>query len=166
MPTTVVGLFSDSKRAGEAVKELVNHGATNDISVISKDEKDGEVTTHDVKSEVSDGTTVGATAGAIMGGLGALLTGVASFFLPGLGLIVLGPLATLLTGIGAGALGGGIVGALVDWGISEETAHMYEERLKAGDVMVGVSTEKVTVEEAKNIFNMYGAQQVQTFSHD
>ncbi len=166
MSETVIGLFTDSKRAGEAVSDFIDLGISQDITVIAKDEMNGEVTTHKVQSDVSDGAAAGAATGAVIGGLTALLVGAASFTLPGVGLVVLGPLASVLTGIGAGALTGGVVGALIDWGVPEESAKMYEERLQAGDVLVGVSTDRVSVDDARAIFDRYGATSTQTFYNE
>lgn len=157
---TVIGIFTDSKHAGEAVSDLINKGYTNDVTVISKEEGE-EITTHEVKKDVSEGTTTGAVAGAAVGGIAALLSGVSSFVLPGLGLLVLGPLAGFLTGIGAGALTGGLVGALADWGIPEETAKAYEQRLNEGEVLVGVTTDKT--DGAIEILENHGVDETQTF---
>ena len=165
MPNTVIGLFTDSKKAGEAVSEFKERGLLQDITVIAKDEKGGEVTTHNVESNLADGAGVGAATGAVIGGLTAILAGVASFAIPGAGVVILGPLASLLTGIGTGAVTGGILGALIDWGIPEEQAHMYEERLKAGDVMVGVSTAQLSEAEILVIMKRFGAQQTDTVSY-
>jgi uncharacterized membrane protein len=156
---TIVGIFRDSKHAGEAVSELNNKGYTNDVTVIAKEGE--EVTTHDVKKDISDGTTTGAVAGAAVGGIAALLSGVSSFVLPGLGLLVLGPLAGFLTGLGAGAVTGGLVGALVDWGIPEETAKAYEERLNEGEVLVGVTTNNT--DAARQILESHGVDETQTY---
>lgn len=157
---TMVGIFTDSKHAGEAVSDLINKGYTNDVTVISKDESEG-IETHEVKKDISEGTTTGAVAGAAVGGIAALLSGVSSFVLPGLGLLVLGPLAGFLTGLGAGALTGGIVGALVDWGIPEEAAKAYEQRLNEGEVLVGVTTDNT--DEVREILESHGVDETQTF---
>ncbi len=59
--------------------------------------------------------------------------------IPGLGLIVAGPLAAALAGAGAGGLTGGLVGALVGSGIPEERAALYEEGIKNGGTVFGVT---------------------------
>jgi high-affinity Fe2+/Pb2+ permease len=60
---------------------------------------------------------------------------------PGFGpLLVAGPLAAaLLAGIEgtvAGAAGGGLLGALLGWGISKKHILKYEEVIKGGDYLV------------------------------
>jgi uncharacterized protein (TIGR02271 family) len=57
--------------------------------------------------------------------------------IPGIGPVVAaGPLAAALAGAGIGAVTGGIIGALVDLGIPEESAHVYAESVRRGNVLV------------------------------
>lgn len=162
METTIIGLFSDSEHAGMAVGEFKNMGYADNITVISRKGESDDVDTHEVTKDVSEGTASGAMAGAAVGGLAGLLTGVASFLVPGLGLVVLGPLASVLTGLGAGALTGGLVGALVDWGLPDATAREYEERLKAGDVLVAVTAAEDKAEEIQDVMDKHGVDETQT----
>jgi hypothetical protein len=78
------------------------------------------------------GTAVGATVAAVL----AIGT---SLFIPPLGLIVAGPLAAALAGGGAGAVAGGLIGALVGLGIPESNAKAYEQALREGGVIIGVT---------------------------
>lgn len=85
--------------------------------------------------------------------------------LPGFGtLIVAGPLVAAwgLTGAGAGALTGGIVGALVDAGIPEERAKMYEDAIKEGEVLVTVTTSHGNESKIRSTLEKYGAYDRQT----
>ena len=155
--STVIGLFSDSKLAGDVVGDLKAQGYTDDISVIAKDVNQAGLTSEDVKQDVSDGTAVGAAAGATLGAIGALLAGVASFAVPGVGFVVLGPLATLLAGTAGGAVAGSIVGALVDWGLPEEKAKDYEHRINSGEVLVAVTADEDDEQKVKSILAGHGA---------
>ena len=160
MAQMVVGLFEDSKKAGNAVAELKQEGFTDDISVIAKDPEDMEVTSHQVKQDLSDGTASGAVTGGVLGGLVGLLVGVGTVALPGLGtLIVAGPLAAAwgLTGAAAGAITGGIVGALVDAGIPEERAREYEEAIKRGQVVVAVTADREDEPAIRRILDKHNA---------
>lgn len=161
MADTVIGIFKDSKQAGNAVSEFISKGLTNDVTVVAKEEVMGDTKTHEVKKDVSEGATTGAVAGATVGGLAGLLTGVASFVVPGVGLLILGPLASILTGLAGGALSGGLMGALVDYGLPEEKAKLYEQRLQAGEVVVGVSTASINSDEAKQILEKHNAHETQ-----
>jgi hypothetical protein len=67
------------------------------------------------------GFGLGGTAGAIIGALAIGLAGsLTDVVLPGASLNMAGPLSALLLGAGAGAANGGLVGALVGWGIPIE----------------------------------------------
>lgn len=164
MPQMVMGLFRDSKAAGEAVSDFVEQGYMEDVTVVSRNEKTGEVTEHEVQKDTSEGTAVGAATGALAGGLAGILAGVTSFVVPGVGLLIIGPLATTLAAVGAGALTGGLVGALVDWGLPQEVAESYEVRLKAGEVLVAVSTTRISQTEALGVMNAHGAIETQSLT--
>jgi hypothetical protein len=43
-----------------------------------------------------------------------------------------------LAGAGAGAAGGGLIGAMVGWGIPEERVKDYEAGIKKGGILMGV----------------------------
>lgn len=156
--STVIGLFSDSKQAGEVVGDLKAQGYTDDISIVAKDVNTAGITSEDIKKDVSQGAMAGAATGAAIGALGALLVGAASFVLPGVGLVALGPLATLLTGTAAGAATGGLVGALVDWGIPEEKAKDYEQRINSGEVLVAVTSDKDDAAQIQSILQTRGGE--------
>lgn len=162
MAELVTGLFKDSDDAGEAVSELKNHGFTDDISVIAKDEND--IKSHQIQQDVTDGTVGGATAGGILGAITGVIAGVATAVVPGLGtLIVAGPIAALwgVTGGAIGALTGGLVGALVDAGIPEERAKLYEERVKSGEVLVAVTADASDVSKVHDVLNKYNPSTVE-----
>lgn len=161
MADTVIGIFSDSKKAGNAVSEFVDKGFTNDITVVAKEDVMGDTNVHEVKKDVTEGATAGAVAGATVGGLAGLLSGVASFVVPGVGLLIYGPLATFLSGLTAGALTGGLMGGLVDYGIPEEKAKVYQQRLEAGEVLVGVSTNNMTTDDAQAVLETHGADEIE-----
>lgn len=162
MADMVIGIFKDSKHAGMAVSEFKDKGLTNDITVVAKDDVMKDTSVHEIKKDVSEGATAGAVAGATVGGLAGLLAGVASFVVPGVGLLVLGPLATVLTGVAGGALSGSVMGALVDYGVPEEKAKLYEQKLNAGEVLIGVSTANMNTQEATAIMQKHNAEEVQT----
>jgi len=75
---------------------------------------------------------VGATLAAIAA-IGTTLA------LPGLGLLIAGPIAAGLAGAGAGGATGGLIGALIGAGIPEERVKDYEEGIKKGGIMMGVT---------------------------
>ena len=142
----LTGLFTDKESSESAYKSLRERGYSDgDINVLMSDDTrkkyygDGAVET-ELGSKAAEGT---ATGGVIGGTLGAIIAGIAAvgtnLVLPGLGLVVWGPLAAALAGAGAGGLTGGLVGALIGAGIPEERAKVYEEGVKSGGTVLGVT---------------------------
>src|SRR5215207_9689735 len=140
------GLFNDRESAERAYSSLSSRGYTNDdVNLLMTDETrdrhfgDGTADT-ELGSKALEGagvgSAIGGTLGAIIGGIAAIGTNV---ILPGLGLIVAGPLAAALAGAGAGGLSGGLVGALIGSGIPEDRAKLYEEGIKSGGTVLGVT---------------------------
>lgn len=163
MARTVFALFSDSDDAGEAVAQLKEKGYTKDISVLSRDWRDSEPSATDVKKDVVDGAVTGATTGAVAGALAVLLAGAATVLLPGLGpLLITGPLAASWIAGGAvtGALTGGLLGALVDMGLPEEKARLFEEHIQAGEVLVAVSVDDDHQMEVESILSAHDCDEM------
>ena len=146
----ITGAFSNRAEAEKAYNSLIDKGYnTDDITVLmSDDTRDTHFKSeHKDKDHDTDlgnksmegagvGSAIGGTAGAIVGAIAALGTAVA---LPGLGLVIAGPIAAGLAGAGAGGLTGGLIGALVGAGIPKERAEVYKDRIKEGDIVIGVT---------------------------
>lgn len=153
---TLFGLFSQSKHAGEAVSELHQEGFTKDISIVAKDDKTGDLSHEQVKSDITDGVTAGAVAGGIFGLVAGALT-LAPVAVAGL--LIGGPLVSLL-GTATGAVTGGILGGLIDAGIPEERARLFEERINAGEVLVAVTAASERIPTVETIFTHHGAEEM------
>ena len=143
----LTGLFNDRESTDRAYNSLRERGYNDeDINLMMSDSTrdtwfDGEdAGDTELGSKALEGagagSAIGGTLGAIIGGIAAIGTNV---LLPGLGLVVAGPLAAALAGAGAGGLTGGLVGALIGSGIPEERAHLYEEGVRNGGAVVGVT---------------------------
>jgi hypothetical protein len=141
----LTGLFRDRESTEGAYRSLRDRGYTDDeINVMMSDEtrdkyyKDSDVVVDDTMAAEGavTGGAIGGTLGAIIGGIAAIGTNV---IIPGLGLVVWGPIAAALAGAGAGGATGGLVGALVGWGIPEERAKLYDEGIRSGGAVVGVT---------------------------
>lgn len=141
----MTGLFRDRESTEGAYRSLRDRGySDDDINVLMTDEtrdkyyKDSDVVADDTKALEGMGTggAIGGTLGAIIGGIAAIGTNVV---MPGIGLVVWGPIAAALAGAGAGGLTGGLVGALVGWGIPEDRAKEYEEGIRNGGTVLGVT---------------------------
>jgi hypothetical protein len=143
----VTGLFRDRDSAERAYSSLESRGySRDDVNVMMSDTtRDSWFSGDDAGDSglgtkamegAGTGSAIGGTVGAVLGAIAAIGT---SIVLPGLGLIVAGPLAAALAGAGAGGLTGGLIGALVGSGIPEEHAKHYEEGVKNGGMVMGVT---------------------------
>jgi len=142
----VTGLFRDRESAERAYGALPARGYSNDdVNVAMSDEtrkryfpSDAAVTT-ELGNKAAEGAgvggAIGGTIGAIAGALAAIGTSIA---IPGLGLVIAGPAAAAIAGAGAGSIGGGLLGALIGWGIPEERIKQYESGIKDGGILMGV----------------------------
>lgn len=181
MRTITAGVFRSTAGAEAAINELRSAGIPDaSISYIYENHA-GKLETHTANEAVTEaGTDIakgmggGAASGAVTGGAVGALAGlaVAAGVLPGLGaLFIGGPLAAALglTGAGAavasgaatGALAGGLLGALTGLGISEPDAHLYEDRVREGDVLLVVESRETGVNE---VLARNGAEEVREYS--
>src|SRR5436190_11816255 len=142
----VTGLFRDRESAEQAYGSLTERGYTqDDVNLVMSDETrkkhfavDGRETELGSKALEGAGTgaAIGGTVGATLAAIAAIGTTLA---LPGLGLLVAGPIAAGLAGAGAGGATGGLIGALIGAGIPEERVKDYEEGIKKGGILMGVT---------------------------
>jgi hypothetical protein len=141
----LTGLFRDRESTESAYRSLRDRGYNDDdINVMMTDEtrdkyyKNSDVVPDDTMAAegAATGGVIGGTLGAIIGGIAAIGTNV---IIPGLGLVVWGPIAAALAGAGAGGATGGLVGALVGWGIPEDRAKLYDEGIRNGGTVLGVT---------------------------
>lgn len=142
----VTGLFNDRESAERAYGSLTSRGYTHDdVNLMMSDEtRDKHFAVDNRETELGTKALEGAGTGAAIGGtVGATLAAIAAIgttlALPGLGLLVAGPLAAAIAGAGAGGATGGLVGALIGAGIPEERVKRYEEGIKNGGILMGVT---------------------------
>ncbi len=168
MNEAVYGVFASIEDAERAISALKDHGAVgNEVSVVRKGDGAG---LPQIDNEASTGITVTSagdvTAGAAKGGAAGLalgiLAGAVALTIPGIGpILAAGPIATAigaaLATTAAGAVGGGVVGYLVDQGIPEAAATEYHDALTQGNILVSVRAERLSGEEALLLMEKYGA---------
>lgn len=161
---TVMGLFDNHDDAERCLSELRDAGVRGeDISLVASDYR-GSFRTEKGTGETTDKATMGENiaGGAIFGGLGGLLIGLGALAIPGLGPIVAaGPLATTLAGAGIGAVGGGIVGAIREAGVTEEEAHIYAEGVRRGGTLVIVMGSSVSEDMIMDVMDRHGAVDIE-----
>jgi len=153
MEKVILGTFASREDAERLIQSLsVDMAVPQDhVSYIYRN-AEGEI------EKTVDDTSVsleGTTTGAVVGGTAGAIAGIATIMgvLPVIGpIFAAGPIITAL-GIGAGAVGttaagaltgamaGGIIGALVDLGVTETEATVYQDRIREGDVLVVVRSE-------------------------
>src|SRR5437868_12697052 len=158
---TVVGLFDTRDRAQTAIEQLRSMGLdSNHISVVMKSREDTQDLAED--TGVAGGAVTGAVGGGVLGGLAGLLVGIGALAIPGIGPVVAGGwLATTLVGAGIGAAAGGLVGALVDAGVPEEEARMYQTGVERGGVLVAVQAPQEQESVVRDILNRSGARDIE-----
>ena len=151
MSTTVTHLFDDYGRAQEAVRALEAAGFTsNEVSIASRVRDNGELV------DDATGAATGASVGAIAGAGTGLLTALGVMAIPGIGpLVAAGVLATTLAGAATGAAAGGLLGALTDYGVNEDDAHVYSEGVRRGGTLVSVRVPEARAAMATDIMNRY-----------
>jgi hypothetical protein len=141
----VTGLFRDRESAEQAYSSMTARGyGQDDVNLVMSDETRKRHFLDGRETELGSKAMEGAGTGAAIGGaVGATLAAIAAIgttlALPGLGLLIAGPIAAGLAGAGAGGATGGLIGALIGAGIPEERVKNYEEGIKNGGIMMGVT---------------------------
>lgn len=175
MKQVTVGIFEAREDAEKAVNNL--HGKLGlrheDISYVYRN-TEGETEEVNTRDVASDTPTEGATKGAVVGGALGAAAGIAAVAgaIPALGpILVAGPLVAALGITGAigstvaaaatGAAAGGVVGALVAWGVDTERAQRYEDHVRAGNILVAAHAD--ANRDVKKVLQDAGAVEVQVY---
>lgn len=127
MKRTVTAIYRTHNAANRTLERLMAAGFPRDaISLVMS--KSTRARFYPSGPETGEGVTWGAGLGAVIGGL----VGIAAA--PTFGLFVAGPIAGML----AGAAGGGLLGALIELGVPEERARVYQSHIGEGGIVVAV----------------------------
>lgn len=152
----LIALFKDRNSAEKAYNAAIVQGyGPEDINIIMSEEARKKYYDSDlVKIEAGDKSMEGLAVGGALGGtLGGIIGAIAaigtSLVVPGLGLIIAGPIVAGLAGAGVGSISGGMLGALVGWGIPEPRAQMYEKGIQSGGILLGVNSKNHDVSNLK-----------------
>lgn len=162
---SVFCLVPDEARACRIVDDLKTAGfSNNDISVLLPDRTGTRDFAHEKNTKAPEGTVTGAVSGGILGGALGWLAGIGALAIPGLGpFIAAGPIMAALSGAAVGATAGGIIGVLVGMGIPEFEAKRYQEKIRAGNILLSVhANDSDESKRAKEIFERDGAQDIST----
>jgi hypothetical protein len=161
----VYGIATSYAQAEEVVCALESAGfSSDDVSVLLPDTKGTRDFAHEHHTKAPEGATAGASAGGLLGGGLGWLAGIGALAIPGLGpFIAAGPIMAALGGAAIGAAVGGVSGALIGLGMPELEAKQYENKLKAGNILLSVHTDDGDeLSSAKKIFEANGVSDVST----
>jgi uncharacterized membrane protein len=158
MIKTIVGSFDSVNDADRGARELRQSGFMNeDINVVVNNVRrtDHDASTGDTETGAA---TKGAVAGGAVGGVAGIAASIAGLAVPGIGPIVAaGPIVAVLAGAGAGAVAGGLIGALTEAGVDKDEAELYAESVRRGGSLVYVRTDQSRAEEATWCLRRAGA---------
>ena len=155
MSKTVIGVFTSEQKAEQAVQQLHTSGfSDNEISIVGPDGRKGN--RQGGAQNGGAGIGDGAAWGAGIGGTAGLLATAGALAIPGFGpILAMGPLAATITA----AAGGGIAGALVDFGIPEAQSKQYEKQVKEGRFLAVLKTNQ-DAQKAQNVLRQEGASDI------
>lgn len=141
----LTGMFRDRKSTENAFNSMHDKGYKPDeINLIMSKKTHDRYFSEDreetglgnkAAAGTGEGSAIGGAVGANTGNIAAIGT---SIVIPGLGIVLAGPMATGLAGFGAKGIAGGIIGALVGWGIPKDLAKLYKSGIKNGHIVMGV----------------------------
>jgi hypothetical protein len=136
--------------------------SNNDISALFADKDTTHDFAHEKNTKAPEGAVTGAGAGGVVGGALGWIAGIGALAIPGVGpFIAAGPIMAALSGAAIGAAVGGITGGLIGLGIPEFEAKRYEDKIKAGNILISVHTDNSDeIKQAKDIFDRAGAQNI------
>ena len=154
-----IGLFKTRQDAESAMKKLNDSGFDmNKVSVVNKNAKTGDMqgaTVSDDTSQIAESAGKSAAIGGATGGTIGLIGSLGVLAIPGVGLAAEAGILlanTLFAGT-LGAASGGLLGALVGWGLSEDEAKYYSDRVNdSGDYLVVVETDANSMNQAQTAF--------------
>jgi hypothetical protein len=142
----VTGLFRDSESVERAYQSVVQRGYDmGDVNVVMSDDtrrryfSDGREVKTELGRKSAEGSELGGPTEIGVAIVIPILAAIgAAVVIPGLGLVMAGPIAVALAGAGAAGLAAGLIGALSDWGVSEERVRQYEASINDGGILIAV----------------------------
>jgi hypothetical protein len=159
----VFGIYHTRFGVENAVDTLKAEGFSNsDISVLLPSKEGTDDFAHEKATKAPEGTTAGATSGAVIGGGLGWLAGIGTLAIPGVGpFVAAGPIMAALAGAGVGGALGGIAGCLIGMGIPEYEAKRYEGLVKKGGILISVHVDTPDLKkQAKEILEETGAEDI------
>lgn len=158
----VFGIYSRGTDLAEGVNQIKLAGFENtDVSMLLPENSGNKDLVCQKNTKAPEGATVGAGAGAVVGGALGWLAGIGMLAIPGLGpFIAAGPIMGALSGLGIGGAVGGIAGGLIGAGIPEYEAKRFKGRIRKGGALLSVHCGRSELAKAKQILENTGAQDI------
>lgn len=135
----ITAIYENEENASQAINQLEkNQVSRESINVLVSKIKDKhtDIETDGNEVEALKKTAIGGAIGGVTGALLASLTTVT--ISGGLSLLAIGPIMATLSAAGVGSIAGGVVGALLGLGFSEDEAQDLNKELEAGRILVMV----------------------------
>lgn len=157
MAQHIFGLLETQDATRVLIHRLQAHVPQDRISVFTRADQLPDYATKQYETDnIVDGTLIGAAIGGVLG----LTATLATVLYPTAGSLVvsLGPLA----GIAYGTWSGGMVGGLVDLGISPPGAQQLQRAVEAGQILVSAEVTPENHDMVQQLFRDYGADTVLT----
>ncbi len=167
MSTAVYCIALDHAHAENIVNNLKESGfSSNEISVLFPDKTGTRDFAHEQNTKMPEGAATGGIAGMGTGAVLGWLAGIGTLAIPGIGpFIAAGPIMAALGGAAVGGAAGGLIGGLVGMGIPEYEAKLYDGKVRNGNVLISVHTEKSDqVKLVKEIFERNNATDIKSTS--
>ncbi|MDZ8108086.1 MAG: general stress protein [Nostoc sp. DedQUE12a] len=168
----IVGVFTHRRDVEQALQELKDSGlAMEKVSVVVQNpDRNYDIANNETGDKADEGATVGGLSGGAVGGLTGLLVGLGTLAIPGVGPIMLAgaaatALVTTLVGASIGAATGTFAGALVGWGISEDRARAYNERVEDGHYLIIVDCTSLEIVQVEAILQRWGIEEFGIYEH-
>lgn len=164
----VLALFGTVEQAEQAVNSLEEAGYKQDeIDLLAQEEAVKSLIEDPRPETTKESATAGAVGGGAVGGLIGLIAGASTAIIMGVGTVLTGgalaaALGITAAGAGIGASYGGLLGALMGWGVSEGDIQHFIEGVRDGKILVAVETERNGSEQAAAIMRDAGATHVST----
>ncbi|CAN5619235.1 hypothetical protein BH10PLA1_BH10PLA1_13240 [soil metagenome] len=161
---TLVGVFPSRNEAEIAIDELKQAGFDKaDVGFAIRGEEPGGMITDSALTKDAEGAKEGMITGGLAGGI---IGAMAAMVIPGAGPVLAAGVLTSALGFGAAGMAtGGILGAMMGLGVSEEEAKVYEQEFKAGRAIVTVHAGGREL-EAASILRRHGAYNVHSEAVD
>ncbi len=163
---SAIGTFSTPEAAALAFDQLVLSGfPLAKIFLLGQPlNSQGELPIVDYASATAiTGTPLGLKKGFLLGNaigtVTGLLLGVGILALPGIGQVAAtSAIAFTLLGGGVGIAAGGIIGALIGLGLTEEQAKTYSRRIAQGNILLVIEGTNTEIDRARQILTAQGIQ--------